>query len=160
ATPASSMSSSERCGVQLVTGGGSSPAFLSASTQGGGERWWWTSMRSGFACASIFPDMPAEAAAPSPTAATPPVTKLRRLIVASPSFTVAEARPPQRPHAAKNRRETPILRIGTSPAVVASPPRLIGDDVGTNRRAVKTIWKAHTGLQSGAAPLSWTALRR
>ena len=39
ATPALSMSSSERCGVQLFTGGESSFDFFSSATQGGGEMW-------------------------------------------------------------------------------------------------------------------------
>src|ERR1700719_3803202 len=80
-------------------------------------------MRCGFAWASIFAGMPIEPTVPSPSAATPPVTKLRRLIVASFRFrAVPEASPLQHPQAAKDRREMPELCIGASPAV-ATPPR-------------------------------------
>ena len=60
AMPALSISSSDLCGVQSLTGGESKLDFLSELTHSGGERWWCTSMRCGLAdvCAVAESSMP------------------------------------------------------------------------------------------------------
>src|SRR5258708_33375498 len=81
-------------------------------------------MRCGFACAGVPAGVTAEVAAPAPKAATPPATKLRRLIVGSPLPTlprmrgrvgrIAAADPSQHLQAKTDRRDMPVSCIGAS----------------------------------------------
>src|SRR5712691_1680784 len=83
ATPPLSMSSIVLYTDQLAIGALARLIFLNPSSQLGGEMWWWTSIRCGFVCAVACGAKPA--AAPSPSAATPPATNWRRLTAAAAS---------------------------------------------------------------------------
>src|SRR5207245_699517 len=80
ATPALSMSSIDRAGVQLRVGGWRICLGASSATYRGGARWWWTSMRCGVAgtpAGACAADRRAGTSAPAPRAARP-ATNARR----------------------------------------------------------------------------------
>src|SRR6266852_818649 len=111
-------------------------------------------MRCGFAW--VLPGVLTEAAAPSPMAATPPATKMRRLIIGFPLPTlprmrgrvgrgVAAADPSRHLQAKTDRRDMPVSCIGASSLLRHRRLVRSGDEVGTNRHAVKPIWRKNHG---------------